>query len=151
MKLSMQTRIGRNVEHIVCPRNQNSAQVDAQVAELIDGVGLSVLIEQFDGQRWCVFGGADIPNVALTGQTAHQWHFYEQIVANPGKAQTTRVYTLNGKEFKQYALCSKLRITTESYRLSGEERVPAELDYALNIVLSNRSIPVELLPQFGSR
>ena len=162
--LSMQTRRGVGQHAYTCDPGRNSLTLVAQFGKVPDGVGFSFLIEQLVGDTWCVFGGADIPpdagglaailsspNRDGTDRAGRlEWRFHEQLVRDAKGQDTTRRYKVNGADYQQLAICPSVRLTFETYVLQGKgERAPADLDYSVDLVASDKPLPGFALPIIG--
>jgi hypothetical protein len=141
--LALEPRTGSFTDNFNCPPHNNHLTVTAVFTSPPPGVGFSFLIEQRNQGNWSVMGGADvldvaevmaIPNKDGSPRTNLVWGFTEQIVDTPGNNETTGSVNRGGKIYSQYAMSPVQRITFDSFTMSGQTRVPAELTYSFDIV-----------------
>lgn len=140
-----------------CAPGKNFLYLVARFGEVPAGVGFAFLIEQLVGADWCVFGGADVTDLARTLNSPNkdgtprngvlEWRFHEQLVDDCKGQQKTRDYEIAGKQFSQLAMCPEMRISTAAYTSSAKgERTDADLEYSVDVGTDDRPYPVETIP-----
>jgi hypothetical protein len=141
--LPLEPRTGAFTENFNCPPHNNHLVVTATFDAPPAGVGFSFLIEQQNQGDWSVMGGAEVldvaeimaaPNKDGSPRTGLQWRFTEQVVDTPGNGETTGSINRGGKLYHQYAMSPVQRVSFDSFTMSGQTRVPAELTYAIDIL-----------------